>query len=162
MMQNSTWVMLFFNKTFYFLAHLAERAMWAIAITLHLSLSVVINFSKLFSSDTTLPKEPNLVWMFLRVFCIEFMWGFLICWKTWPLLLKIEHRGVIQKFFTCISKTVRLTKFWHRVKCSACFSHVWVIGLFWHLFAIWMEFTLNNFSSEATGQNLMKIDMIVP
>ena len=44
------------------------------------------------SSPLTLLDQsyPNLVWIF---FSIELLWGILIRWKTWPLLLKIEHKG---------------------------------------------------------------------
>ena len=36
--------------------------------------------------------EPNLLWMFLRVSCIELLSKFFIHLKTWSLLLKIEQR----------------------------------------------------------------------
>ena len=101
-----------------FLAHLAEGH---VSYCHHLASVVVIvlnNFQN--SSPLTLHDqlEPNLVWMFLWVSCVEMMWGFLIHRKTWPPLLKIEHMGQTVGF--CIyPKLLVLAKFWHRLEYLA-------------------------------------------
>jgi hypothetical protein len=43
-----------------FLAHLTQRVMWAIPITWRPSSSYVVNFSKIFSSESTRPMETKL------------------------------------------------------------------------------------------------------
>ena len=69
------------------------KASWAIAITWHPSPSSSLTIFQ--NSSLTLfdQLKPNLVWMFLGVCYIEHMRGFLFHRKTWPPLLKIEHRS---------------------------------------------------------------------
>ena len=51
--------------------------------------------------------EWNLTWLFLSISCTKCALRFLIRQKTWPPLLKIEHRGQMQ-FLAYISKTKAL------------------------------------------------------
>ena len=74
-------------------------------------------------------------------------------------------------FTNIFLKLIGSAKFWHRIHVFSIvsmwsnfhvnpFSHVRVIALLWHTFAIFYV-TTNNFSTETTRKNLMKIDMIV-
>ena len=78
-----------------------------------LSLTIFQNSSPLTLLDQL---EPHLVWMFLRVCCIELMKRFFICRNTWPPLLKIERRVQSIVVFNILPKSLGFVKFWHGVK----------------------------------------------
>ena len=83
-----------------FLAHLAQRARWAIAITWRpSSASYVVKLFKK-SSPLKLPDQfkPNLVWIITRVSSFKIVSGDAVHQPTWPVLLKIEHMVKLQVF----------------------------------------------------------------
>jgi hypothetical protein len=83
------------------LAHLAQRAMWAIAITWRPS-SLFVLRHKLFQRSSPLKLldqlEPNLVWIITRVSSFKIVSGDAMHQSTWLLLLKIEHMVKLQAF----------------------------------------------------------------
>ena len=85
----------------FLLAHMAQRARWAIAITWHPSLSSIVRL-KLFQRSSPLKLldqlEPNLVWIITRVSSFKIVSGDAVHQSTWPLLLKIEHMVKLQVF----------------------------------------------------------------
>ena len=100
--------------------------------------------------------EPNLVWMFLGVSCIEQIWRFFICRKAWPLLLKIEHRGSENSFlhisskqivlaYSTRSKSVHHDEIYLRLNFHFnLLSHVGVIASFQSFFAIFNVISFKN------------------
>ena len=89
----------FFFSADYFLAHLTQRVMWAIAITWRPS-SVIRR--KLFQKSSPLKVldqwKPNLVWIITRVSSFKIVSGDAVHQPTnnQPLLLKIEHMVKLQ------------------------------------------------------------------
>ena len=79
------------------------------SVVRRLSSVVVVVVRKLFQKSSPLKPLHGLSWnfacMFFSVLAIKFMFEFLISWKTWRLLLKIEHR-VKTMFFANISKNI--------------------------------------------------------
>ena len=74
---------------------------------------------KLFQTLTRRTPEdlphPNLAYLFISICATILSFGFLICQRTWPPWLKIEHRGKLQ-FFAYNSKMVTDIKFVQRIK----------------------------------------------
>ena len=87
------------NFKIFFLAHLTQRVMWAILITLRPSPSSVVR-RKLFQKSSPLKVldqwKPNLVWIITRVSSFKIVSGDAVHQPTWPLLLKIEHMVKLQ------------------------------------------------------------------
>jgi hypothetical protein len=74
------------NPILAFLAHVAQRARWAIAISCCRKLFQKYSPLKLLDQ-----LKPNLVWIITRVSSFKIVSDDAVHQPTWPLLLKIEH-----------------------------------------------------------------------
>ena len=91
--------------------------------------------------------------MFFGLSCIELMWGFLIRLKTWPPLLKIEHRGQTVVFHIYLQLNSDIGKSVQHDEIYLCsnfgfklFSHVGDIALF-QLFLLFLMLFLSKIFS---------------
>ena len=98
-------------------------------------LLLTLFLSKIFTNDTTWPIGTKLWRKFLRVSSTELIWGFRIHRKTWPPLLKIEHRGQTEVFRIYLQNC--LAKFWQRLKFSVWWDLSVVKFSFWSVMLCW-------------------------
>ena len=142
-------------------------------------LFLLLYLSKIFSSDTAWPIWTkigmNVPWGIL----LELIWGFLICWKTWLPLLKMERRGqTVVSLHISKKCQVKLNSFncwndpyykafkslqWSKLSATPCQSYCsWKMkneGFF--LFVFFLQISANILKTIIDRENLSIAKMIL-